>query len=425
MLNSLVGDFAENAGFKGKWKNFIVPSDMFQMEGLKYNLVGTIHAVAPNGGYIAITADRMNPIPNVDKNLRGVLVVHDNMGKLVSSLDMPYVIVGMEFLDNQSLLIVLQTGQFFTYNPYSKTSSSLQTIGAEGEMARDPVIALKVSKNCFLYITLSYQIFVKELGVRSPRYKLYEPDQTAQFGQGSENISIVHATSSTPLQIFVPLLTGGLVRILHTPVPKSDKILTSINEKILLTSVSPCGHDLAVLTASSKLYVVNLLNLANEWSRPLNLDDGQLSSLRKLEWVAFYSVVLVFEKSLKFVCFGQKDEDVFEMRGELKDSEKKNCQIITKSEIDGLRVIRIFKHYQNQQCILFVHNSGLLVRKLTNTYNSFKRGGCPASTLLEQYQTYTAKQTIKEDDLRSDKLKLIEAVSELIELTCFELDVVR
>lgn len=77
------------------------------MKGLRYKLLGAIIAVAPNGGYIAITADKNSPLPMTDKNLSDFIVIHDNRGNMVSSLEMTSIVVGMDFLENQNLLIVL------------------------------------------------------------------------------------------------------------------------------------------------------------------------------------------------------------------------------------------------------------------------------------------------------------------------------
>ena len=68
LRSELFGDFLDNRELKVKWDTVIKASSMFQMKGLRYKLLGTLIAVASNGGYIAITSDKTNPLPASDRD---------------------------------------------------------------------------------------------------------------------------------------------------------------------------------------------------------------------------------------------------------------------------------------------------------------------------------------------------------------------
>lgn len=58
LIAQVKGDFLEHRNQKVKWDAVIKPSAFWEMEGMRYRLTNTIIAVAPNGGFIAITIDR-------------------------------------------------------------------------------------------------------------------------------------------------------------------------------------------------------------------------------------------------------------------------------------------------------------------------------------------------------------------------------
>jgi len=322
------------------------------MKGMKYKLLGTIIAVAPNGGYIAITSDKSNPLPRTDKNLADFIMVHDNRGTLVHSIEMSNVVVGLEFLENQSLLIVLQKGSYFTANPTSKTISQRFQVGNEADFDRDPIVTAKVTGNSFVYLTQSGQVYLKEIGGKSLRYKLYSPENETVLNETAMGFSILHSVNNSPVQVFVPTTMGGVLRIYHSSVPKVERVMSTITELILLTTISPCGQNLAVLTKSAQIVVISIKNPTNEWRKKLDIEEAELGNLQKLEWVSFYALALVFNKKVKLVCCGQK-EAYFELRDEISTSYRTNF-VIAKSEIDGLRIIRVFDNFHDQNCTITI-----------------------------------------------------------------------
>lgn len=112
--------------------------------------------------------------------------------------------------------------------------------------------------------------------------------------------------------------------------------------------------------------------------------------------------------------FGTR-EAYFDVKDEASISYRTNF-IITKSEIDGLRVIRIFDNYDMQNCSI--------IRNSPQAYQDVKRSftNKPVFLLYEGYQSFVEKKPIQEQDIRQVRSKLVEAVNDLIDCGCFELD---
>ena len=385
------------------------------MKGLRYKLLGTLIAVAPNGGYIAITSDKTNPLPASDRTLSENVVIHDNKGNLVNSLPMDAVVVNLDFMDNQQLILVIQRGEYLIYNPFTKSSERF-SIGRPEDFEFDPIVSAKVSGTSLIYMTQSCQIYYKEIAGKSNRYKLYKPESDNAIDSNAMNFSILPSTDATPLQIFVPTKMSGVLRIYNTTVPKVERVMATVTELIVLTSVSPCGQNLAILTKSGILVVISIKTPTNEWRKKLDIDEGEMGYLQKIEWVSYFAIALVFRKKIKYACCGQK-EIYFEIRDEVSSANRTNY-IITRSEIDGLRVIRIFENSHEQNCSI--------VRKQPQAYINVNGAftSKPGYVLYEGYLAFASKKPIQEQDIRQDKKELVEAVHDLIECGAYEIDLV-
>ena len=417
MRAELFGDFLDNREVKVKWETVIKSSSMFQMKGLRYKLLGTLIAVASNGGYIAITSDKTNPLPASDRNLSENIVIHDNKGAMVGNLPMDGIVVAIDFLENQQLLVLMQRGDYLLYNPYTKTCSDRYSVGGNtSDLEADPIVAAKVSGNSLIYMTQTCQIYYKEIAGKSNRYKLYKPMTDNELDSNAMNFAVLPATDTSPLQVFVPTKSSGVLRVYNTTVPKVERVMATVTELIVLASISPCGQNLAILTRTGMLVVISIKSPTNEWRKKLDIDEGEIGYLQKIEWVGFYAVALVFKKKIKYACCGQK-EMYFEIRDEVSTSNRTNF-IIAKSEIDGLRIIRIFENSHEQNCSI--------VRKQPQAYINVNGAftSKPGYVLFEGYLAFANKKPIQEQDIRQEKKELIEAVCDLVDCGCYEIDAV-
>ena len=332
-------------------------------------------------------------------------------------------IIAMHFLEDQRLLMIIQDGRYMIYHPKSGELSNVMFIADPGEFVSDEVIAAKGVRNCLVYVKRSLKVYLKELTGNRENILLYQPENKYIVSENEIAHLSVFASESDPnagIDVFLPMTSGGVLRIHHGAQPKIDRLLTTVSEPVMRTSVSPSGDNLAVLTRSGMLYVVYLKNASGKhWKKQLEIDEGEISKLQKLEWVAYFAVALVFLKNIKLACCGM-DSRYFELRDIVSSSQRTNY-IITRSEIDGLRVIRVFENYHKQHCSI--------VRRLPQAYISarlsFSTQSSPGKLLLDLYMATLHGNPLEEDDdIRQFKPQLVDAVTELIECGCFELDAV-
>jgi Vps16, N-terminal region len=111
-----------------------------------------------------------------DKILKDYIVIHDNMGNLVNKIKIDRVVVGMGFLDDQCLLIVLSKGQYLTCNPFTG-HTRFYSITPENEFDSDPILAVQIFGSSFVYMTKSHNFYLIE-NIRSyVKSKIFTPSE--------------------------------------------------------------------------------------------------------------------------------------------------------------------------------------------------------------------------------------------------------
>ena len=156
----------------------------------------------------------------------------------------------------------------------------------------------------------------------------------------------------------------------------------------------------------------------NEWRKKLDIDPSELIYPLKLEWVSYHAVALVFRKKIKIVCCGTT-ESVFD----IKEGGLRTHSLMTKSEIDGLRVIRIFDK-DEQSCKPRASPQGSIIRRHPTSYSNVMGTFTDKAgyILYEGYLAFKDKKPIQEQDIRQSKVELAEGVTDLVKCGCFELD---
>ena len=406
----------ENTGVKVTWKNVIKETTIFQMVGMRYKLIGTLIAVGQNGGLIAITLDKSNPLPSADKELSDNVVIHNSRGELVNKIQMFDIIVALEFIESTQLAIIFQNGTYFLYNPQTGSLSKKRELGPQSEFESDPIFTAKIAGGSTItYMTRSYSVFVKNLLDNSPAIRLFETK--TQLDINALNYSVIPEGDITPLQLFIPITGSGVLQIFHSQEgeDRNEMILDYVKEEIRYTSISPAGQNLAVLTKSGLLIVVSSKLSSSKWTKQLEIDEGEMAQFQKLEWVGYHGVALVFTKNIKYACCGVK-EDYFEANPDPLVSRGRTAYLITKSEIDGLRIIRIFDRSKEQNCSMTRRNPQAYSN--VTGYDDAK----PGHILYHQYLASLAKEPFEKGDIRANEESLLTAVSDLVECGCFEFD---
>ena len=356
-----------------------------------------------------------------DPKLINRIVIHDNKGNLVSSLEMEQVVIALQFLDNGLLLIVNYNGTYMLYNPWSKELSSLFYFTDKHNFAADPVFTAKAVDLTIIFITRGYKVFAKDIGKRDSTVLIYQPENDSVFyGDGISYFSVNSVRDPEPeIHVYLPLSRGGILKLTHSTKPKVERLLATVVDPFVRISISPSGENLAALTKSGNLIVIYLKNPTNVWNKALGIDEGELSFLQKIEWVAWFAVAMVFTNKIKLVCCGQEEVYFEPTSRDIMTTTHRTNFIITRSEIDGLRVIRIFDHYTKQNCCI-IRRIPQSYSKLFFSYTTDKSSG---KLLHEAYLAAVKEKPLDDqEDLRQYKAKLVEGVIELLECGTFELD---
>ena len=349
-----------------------------------------------------------------DQLLETTIVIHDNKGNLVSSLEISDIVITLQFLDNQKLLVVYQNGSYMVYDCLTKEISNLLWLGKAGQFTTDELIVAKAIESSIVFVTRNNAVNICSIGDKQACILIHQEEKETSFNTESLSFLSLNLVKhpAHEIQIFIPLTRGGVLKLVYATQSRVERLLTSIAEPVIKTSVSPNGENLAALTRSGKLSVMYIKNPSNVWTKSLELEEKD--PVQKLEWVACYAVAIVYSSKFFLACCGMEEAYFTPIRNDDKTLAFKTTHIITRSEIDGLRVIRIFDNSKKQDCSI--------IRRLPPAYiNVLKERECPATSLLQVYNAKgDEKKVIKVDDIRQFKNKLVDGVSDLIDAGCFE-----
>lgn len=188
-----------------------------------------------------------------ERMLKDYIVVHDNTGKLIDRIQMDRVVVGLGFLDDESLLIVLSKGVYMTRNPYTG-NTRFYTITPEQEFESDPIYSCQIFGNSFVYMTRSFNFYLIENIRKYTKSKIFAPGPQQELDVDASQFSVLPGKfSDESVQVFIPATTGVIKATQHPLSQKKEVIFQNITQKIIKTSISPNGRNLAVITTESLL----------------------------------------------------------------------------------------------------------------------------------------------------------------------------
>jgi Vps16, N-terminal region len=322
---------------------------------MKYKMLGAFVTVASNGGHIAITGNPSDPTCR-DKILRENVVVHRNDGLQIASLDLHAFgcIIGIEFLSNYSLAVIYSDGMYFIFNPATKALSPKLYINNGREFEADPIRAVKTDGKTIICMTEKRMIYSKDLFNLGAINKIYPitAEKLPLDENNCYNYSVLGARGSRLLQVFLPTKAGGVIKITTSSPPREETLLPGLSESIILTSISPSGANLALLTSGRKLYVLQTSTYGGQsitWSREIpesDIEHCDYDTITSIEWISQFAVVLIIPKKV-FVISCKVEEPIFEIK--VKKPGIMDFKFFTKSEIDGLRIILVDQSSKDQQ----------------------------------------------------------------------------
>jgi len=381
-----------------------------------------VYAHAKFGGPIAITSDPDAFIMGNDANNDAIknICIFKNDGNLlrrISKEGMPK-IVGMDFLDEEYLLVITQEGSYILVDPHKGTKRSYRL---DSKFMAEPIIEAKIIGNSVIFYT-GLQGSFKFYFVRNIFTPNCEPfshgemkTKPACFVPVSPKCSL-----SERLECLVTHASAGIHRlvedqdemVLFNPANASTAFLAQLPtiKEIKLIAMSPSNdvekQMIAFLTKENNLFVVSsdftkILMTKEEVSKDLKDASRGWKKAVKLMWCGEDAVVLFVGRTINIIT----EHNIVEK--EIKNTKA----LLPMQEVDGIKITS--------------SNKCEILRALPPYYvNIFKiNSSAKAKDLYEAYEDYEQRQASYENNILTEKKGLQEAVEECIDAACFELNI--
>lgn len=360
-------------------------------------------AIARYGGPIAITRDPDHIVlSKSDDPTKENICIYTNNGELMVACPNKEKekIVGFDFIEEEFLLVVWQTGNYVLIDPHLSSKKSFN-IGSRFETEK--ILEAKVFDNGFAFYTIAnYFYFIKNV---------FEP-HIAKF---------IDAEMSAPPKYFIPISAkntlservelqiahpeAGIILLIED---ESKKIYYNSNNrdniaadqlpnipKITKISISPNNKFIAYLTENKCVHVVSADFSPNTYIKTEIQYDKKL---KDMVWCSEDCVALISTRTIELV-----GPDVTEKI----NLNSKGCFAF--AENDGIKVI------SNTKCEI--------LRRLNDSYvNIFKLLSFePGALLYEAYNSFENRNPLPDEDIRNKKSELANGVTDCITAGSFEL----
>ena len=360
-------------------------------------------AIARHGGPIAITRDPDHIVlSKSDDPTKENICIYTNNGELMVAVPNKEKekIIGFDFIEDEFLLVVWQTGTYVLIDPHLSSKKSYN-IGSRFETEK--ILEAKIFDNGFVFYTIAnYFYFVKNV---------FEP-HIAKF---------IDAELSAPPKFFVPISPKNTmserveVQIAHPEAgiillieDESKKIYYNSNNrdniaaeqlpnipKISKISISPNHKFIAYLAEQKCVHVVSADFSPNTY---IKTEINHDKKLKDMVWCAEDCVALISTRSIELVGPDATERISLNSKG---------CFAF--AEVDGIKVI------SNTKCEI--------LRRLNDSYvNIFKLLSFePGALLYEAYNSFENRNPLPDEDIRNKKNELSNGVLDCMNAGSFEL----
>ena len=360
-------------------------------------------AMARHGGPIAITRDPDHIVlSKSDDPTKENICIYTNNGELMVACPNKEKekIIGFDFIEDEFLLVVWQTGTYVLIDPHLSSKKSYN-IGSRFETEK--IIEAKVFDNGFAFYTVAnYFYFVKN--VFEPHVAKFIDAELASSAKFFIPISPKNTMSErVELQIAHP--EAGIILLIED---ESKKIYYNSNNrdniaaeqlpnipKIIKISISPNYKFIAYLTEQKCVYVVSADFSPNTF---IKTEIHYDKKLKDMVWCAEDCVALISTRAIELVGPDATEKISLNSKG---------CFAFP--EVDGIKVI------SNTKCEI--------LRRLNDSYvNIFKLLYFePGALLYEAYNSFENRNPLPDEDIRNKKNELSNGVLDCINAASFEL----
>lgn len=380
-----------------------------------------IYAHAKFGGPLAITSDPDAFIMGSESNTDAIknICIFKNDGSPLHRISKEGMqkIVGMDFLDEEYLIVIMHEGSFILVDPHKGVKKSYN-LGPR--FMAEPIIEAKVVDSSIVFYT-NFNGIYNFYYVENIFAPICKPFLHAEIRfKPAFFVPISHKSSlSERLECLVTNHSAGIHRmiedqdemILFNSSHASTAFLANLPniKDIRLIAVSPSTdvekQMMAFFTSDNSLFLVSsdfTKVLLKKENVSKDLKDPKSSNWKralKLLWCGEDAVVLFIGRTINIIT----KDSVYEK--EIKSTKA----LLPMQEIDGVKITS--------------SNKCEILRALPAYYvNIFKiNSSAKAKDLYEAYEDYEQRQASYENNILTEKKGLQEAVEECIDAACFEL----
>ncbi|KAF9570847.1 hypothetical protein EC968_001335 [Mortierella alpina] len=364
---------------------FYRKQEIYTMLWKQMDLSKFMTAAAPFGGPLALVRDdRKVLLLQKQQPLRPSIYLYTSSGKLMEPIQWDKGrIVGMGWTDTEHLLCVIEDGTVRMYNILGEYTQF--SLGKEAKDNR--IIEVQIWGTGLVALTGSFQL-IAVTNFDEPRPKtLADPG----INEPPHSWTVIPPKFTLSRHVEVLLAVNSTIIVVDATEARDELLQQGPFTKM---SVSPDGKFLALFTSEGKLWVVS-----TDFQK--NLSEFATRSQvppRQLVWCGTDSVVLYWDKIVLMVGpYGDWIKYTYD------------DAIFLIPEIDGVRVI------SSEKC-------EFLQKVPDVTENIFKIGStAPAAMLYDALDHFEKKSPKADENIRSIRLELSEAVEACIEAAGHEI----
>ncbi|CAD8176545.1 unnamed protein product [Paramecium octaurelia] len=381
-------------------------------------------AVSKWGGPLAATKNYNQVIlMRTDDLLKDSIVFFSNNGKIISKAQYKEIdrIALFDFLEDEQLLLLKANGSYYIVDPFKGTK---KTYDLMDQFKQQQILKGLIVNNGFVLMTTNFEFFYIPNAYEPQVHKMKPSNLT----QEPENWQVIppQKTQSGKVELLIANPDGGIIHIIEDEKWKiyynKDKIVNEIDKKlpdlrnIKMISLSSNYKNLALLQYINQRWVVTFISDFFDSTDckqiPIDLkeedvkkeesaekDISKIERPRRMLWCGDDCVALQLQQYLVLVS---QDSYI-----KVKMS---NPHFALKQEVDGIRILTQKKNE--------------ILRKLPEAYvNVFLPLSIkPGAQLHSAYESFEQKNPIEDDELRSKKTELGEAVNDCIKSGQFEIN---
>ena len=397
-----------------------------------FSLNYSYYRISKNGGLLLITRKFKNKeeiVLEAEEDLEKNIYIYQSDGKLLSKILISKNTAGIEFLNDDRILIVKKDGRYHIFNPDGNLHLTKKIPFGRffrSDNFENGIEFIKSNGNSFLFFTKSKKIFFVYNLENPKRIKILKNQKKFDFENFDErSISYFSDFHGKKFEFYISCLKTGILKftffadMIHIPEKAFNlEICAKLSDNVIQCELSPSKNLIVLLTKNYNIHVINLLNEQTLTKYKLILEEREKETFEFLRWIGNIGVSICFKRNLKFLFNTIKN--IFEKDFQSDFNNGKN-RLFYSSETDGLRIISSEQITKNKKKRNLYKN--ILLRRLSKSYECVKGiiYETPGFRLYKSYKQYLKKLPSEYSEIINEPENLVIGIKEILEAIKFEM----